>query len=80
MIKTLQVIFLKLVNILYVNCTSIKLILFKAKGWKKISHVNTNPKIVEVTVLISDFQTRNIISNKEAHFIILNDSFIKRTY
>lgn len=52
---------------------------FQSKWMEKISQGNTNPKIVEVTVLISDFQTRNIISNKEAHFIILKDSFIKRT-
>ena len=80
MINNPQVIFLKLVNILYINYTSIKLTLFKVKGWEKIPHESTNPKKAELPILISDFQTRNIISNKEARFIILKDSFIKRTY
>lgn len=74
MVKILQVIFLSLLNILFLSYTSVKLILLKMKEWKKISHANTNPKKVRVTILMSDrvdFQTRHIVRNKKAHFIIL---------
>ena len=40
------------------------------KGWKIIGHANTNQKIAEVAILISVFEARSVIGNKEEHFII----------
>ena len=49
----------------------------KAKGWKKIFHVNGNQKKAGVAILISDkinFKIKNIIRDKEGHYIMIKGS------
>ena len=49
----------------------------KVKGWKKIFHVNGNQKKAGVAILISDkidFKIKNIIRDKERHYIMIKGS------
>ena len=49
----------------------------KVKGWKKIFHANGNQKKARVAILISDkidFKIKNIIRDKEGHYIIITGS------
>ena len=42
------------------------------KEWKKIFHANENPEKCSVAILTSDktdFKTKNIIKEKEGHYI-----------
>ena len=54
----------------------------ESKGWKKIFHVNGNQKNARVTILTSDkidFKIKNIISDKERHYIIIKSQSKKKT-
>ena len=47
------------------------------KGWKKIFHVNGSQKKARVAILISDkidFKIKNIIREKEGHYIRIKGS------
>ena len=49
----------------------------KVKGWKKIFYVNGSQKKAGVAILISDkmyFKIKNIIRDKEGHYIIIKGS------
>ena len=49
----------------------------KAKGWKKIFHVNGNQKKAGVAILISDkinFKIKDIIRDKDGHYVMINGS------
>ena len=49
----------------------------KVRGWKKIFHANGNQKIAGVAILISDkidLKMKNILRNKEGHYIMLKGS------
>ena len=49
----------------------------KVKGWKKIFHMNGNQKKAGVAILISDkidLKIKNIIRDKEGHYIIIKGS------
>ena len=49
----------------------------KAKGWKKILHANVNQKKAGVAILLSgkiDFKIKNIIRDKEGHYIMIKRS------
>ena len=49
----------------------------KVKGWKKIFHVNGNQKKPGVAIFISDkidYKIKNIIRDKEGHYIMINGS------
>lgn len=53
----------------------------KAKGWKKIYHVNSNQKKARMFIIISDkvgIGAKNITKDEENH-LILKKRFIKRT-
>ena len=46
----------------------------KVRGWKTISHANGDQKNARVAILITekiDFKMKNILSNKEGHYIII---------
>ena len=47
------------------------------EGWKKISHANRNQKKAGVAELISeniDFKIKNIIRDKEGHYVMIESS------
>ena len=47
------------------------------RGWKKIFHANGDQKKAGVAMLISDkidFEMKNILRDKEAHYIIIKGS------
>ena len=49
----------------------------KVRGWKKIFHANENQENAGVTILISDkidFKMKNILGNKEEHYIMIKGS------
>ena len=49
----------------------------KVREWKKILHANGNQKKAGVAILISDkidFKMKNILRDKEAHYIMINGS------
>ena len=49
----------------------------KAKGWKNILHANGNQKTAGVAILLSgkmDFQIKNVIRDKEGHYIMIKRS------
>ena len=49
----------------------------KVKGWEKIFHAKGNQKKAGVAILVSDkidFKIKNIIGDKEGHYIIINGS------
>ena len=46
----------------------------KVRGWKKICHANGNRKKAGVAILLSDkidFKMKNILKNKEGHYIMI---------
>ena len=52
----------------------------KVKGWKKIFHETRNQKRARVTILISDkinFNIKNIMREKEGHYIMIKGSIQK---
>ena len=47
------------------------------RGWKQTVHANVNEKKTEVAILISDrvdFKIKNIIRDKEGHYIMIKGS------
>ena len=49
----------------------------KMRGWKKIFHANGNQKKAGAAILISDkidFKTKNVIREKEGHYIMIKGS------
>ena len=49
----------------------------KVKGWKKTFHANGNQKKAGVAILLSgkmDFQIKNVIRDKEGHYIMIKRS------
>ena len=51
----------------------------KVRGWKKRFHANGNQKKAGVAIVISDkidFKIKNVIRDKEGHYIMINDQGI----
>ena len=46
----------------------------KVKGWEKIFHAYENQKKAGVAILISDKTLKNIIRDKEGHYIMIKGS------
>jgi len=46
----------------------------KVRGWKKIFHANRNQKTAGVAILISDLTIKNIIRDKEGHYLMIKGS------
>ena len=69
------------VNLLEMNFQYKNTYRSKAKGWKKIYHVNSNQKKTRMFIIISDkvdIGAKNITKDEENH-LILKKRFIKRT-
>ena len=52
----------------------------KVRGWKKIFHADGNRKKAGVAILISDkidFKIKNVIRDKEGHYIMVKESIQK---
>jgi len=41
------------------------------RGWKKIFHANRHQKRAGVAILISDLKMKNILRDKEGHYIMI---------
>ena len=48
----------------------------QANGWRKTNHANTNQKKAGITILISHFEAKKVIKDKEEHYIMMKGSIL----